>query len=215
MTIRTFDDLSNSLSGNLAWRKKELLAIKYYIDLGIEDKGRLGVLSRCGIAILYAHWEGFIKIAGQNYLEFVAMQRLKNDQLSQNFLAISMRSTIPFSANSQKISEYGKFTNFFFENLSNHAKIPYKKGLDTESNLSSTVLKEITWCLGIDYSPFESKEKFIDSRLLAQRNHIAHGQEIAIEPDDFKEMREITIEMMTIFKNEIENNAVLGKYMTS
>ena len=32
MTIRTFDELSDSLAGELAWRKKELSDLKYFID---------------------------------------------------------------------------------------------------------------------------------------------------------------------------------------
>lgn len=90
--------------------------------------------------------------------------------------------------------------------------MPYKNGLDTESNLSSSVLREITWCLGVDYSLFESKEKFIDSRLLARRNHVAHGQEIDINTADFEEMRAIVVEMMTHLKNELENLALMRSF---
>lgn len=215
MTIRTFDDLSSYLDSDLAWRKKELSALKYYIDQTVSDRGRRGALSRCGVAILYAHWEGFVKLASRYYLEYVAMQRLRNDQLQPNLLALSLRSSVSFTPESRKYSEYGKLTDFFLSDLTKHAKLPFKVGLDTESNLSSSVLKEITWCLGVDYSPFESKEKFMDSRLLGRRNHIAHGQEMNIDPDEYEEMRQIVVEMMTYLKTELENSAISHRFVKS
>lgn len=212
MSIRTFDELSNCLDSDLAWRKKELSVLKYFLDQSTSDKARHRVLSRCGITILYAHWEGFVKLASRYYLEYVAMQRLRNEQLQPNLLTLSLRSSVSFSPESRKNSEYGKLTDFFLSGLSNHARLPYKSGLDTESNLSSTVLKEITWCLGIDYSHYVGKEKFLDSHLLDRRNHVAHGQEIDIDPDEFEEMRIIVVEMMTYLKNELENSAILKRF---
>ena len=58
MSIHTIDDLSSYLDADLAWRKKELSDLKYFIDFASANQGRHHVLSRCGITILYAHWEG-------------------------------------------------------------------------------------------------------------------------------------------------------------
>lgn len=215
MSIRTIDDLSDHLNSELAWRKKELSDLKYFIDRGIVSTGRRRVLGRCGIALLYAHWEGFVKLSSRYFLEFVAMQRLRNEELQPHLLTLSLRSTVKFSPEAHKHSEYGKLTNFFMSELSNRAKLPFKKGLDTGSNLSSTVLKDITWCLGVDYSWYRTKEKFIDSRLLGRRNHIAHGEEVDVDPDEFEEMRGVVIEMMTYLKTELENCAALRSYARS
>lgn len=213
MSIRSFGDLSDNLDYDLAWRKKELSAIKYYVDQAKDDRGRYCVLARCGVTILYAHWEGFVKHASRSYLEYIAMQRLRNDQLQPYLLTLSLVSTVSISSESHKYSDFGKFTDFFISKLTSQAKLPFRSGLSTESNLSSKVLKEITWCLGIDYTLFESKEKFIDSHLLEKRNHIAHGKEMYITPDDFEEMRTIVIEMMTNLKTELENSAILRKFV--
>lgn len=213
MSIRTIDNLSTYLDSDLIWRKKELSALRFFIGQANNDQGRYRALSRCGITMLYAHWEGFIKNASRGYLEYIAMQHLRNDELTPNLLTLSLRSSVSFSSQSRKHSEYGKLTDFFLSGLSKHARLPFKTGLDTESNLSSTVLKEITWCLGIDYSPYVSKEKFIDSSLLARRNHIAHGQDIEISTSEFEEMRTIVIDMMTYLKTEIENSAIQRKFV--
>ncbi|MEM8093133.1 MAE_28990/MAE_18760 family HEPN-like nuclease, partial [Morganella morganii] len=73
-------------------------------------------------------------------------------------------------------------------------------------------LKEILWCLGLDYNPFESREKLIDNKLVNRRNHIAHGQEIEIELSDFSEMADEVLGLMTTFKNQLENSTVTESY---
>jgi len=213
MTIRTFDELADSLSSELAWRKKELSDLKFFIEQNSTSRLRKQVLSRSGITILYAHWEGFIKLCGSYFLEYIAMQRHKNKELRKNLLTLSMRNYINFSQNSKKSSEYGKITDFFMTRMNSRSSIPFKKAINTESNLSSKVFKEITWCLGIDYSIYETKEKFIDSRLLGRRNHIAHGQNMEINVSEYNEMRETLIEMMTNFKTQIENSAINREYL--
>jgi len=213
MTIRTPDDLCRKLDGELAWRKKELSDLKYFIDQRTENPFRKRVLGRCGVTILYAHWEGFVKIAARYFLEFVAMQRLRNEELQPHLLTLSVRSSVAFSSDTRKHSELGKLTEFFLNGLSERARLPFKKGLDTESNLSSTVLKEITWCLGVPYLPFETKEKFIDARLLGRRNCIAHGEEVDVDPREFDGMRDVVIEMMVYLNNQLQNAATLRTFM--
>ncbi len=97
--------------------------------------------------------------------------------------------------------------------MDSRSSIPFKNAINTESNLSSKVFKEIIWCLGVDYSFYETKEKFIDSKLLGRRNHIAHGQNMDINISEYSEMRETVIDMMTNFKTQIENCAITKEYL--
>lgn len=213
MSIRTIDDLLDKLARELIWRKKELSDLKYYIGLTPPDFTRRKVLGRCGVAILYAHWEGFVKLAGRYFLEFIAMQRLRNEELHPNLLTLSMRKQVNFAPNTLKASEFGKITNFFLSQMPGRAAIPYKTAIETSSNLSSAVLREITWCLGLDYTPYETREKFIDSRLLGRRNFVAHGEAMDVDPDEYDEMRAGVIAMMINLKTQIENSAVLKTYV--
>jgi len=126
---------------------------------------------------------------------------------------LSLCASVDFASDTKKHSEYGKMTEFFLNGLSHRARLPFKKGLGTESNLSSSVLKEIMWCLGIDYEPYRTREKFIDSRLLARRNHVAHGEGLDVDPDEYDGMRADVVGMMTYLKTELENSAVLRSYV--
>lgn len=213
MSVRTVDDLSNELDSELAWRRKELSDLKYFIDQADTGAGRRRVLGRCGVTILYAHWEGFVKLASRYFLEFLAMQHHSNEQLRPHLLTLSLRSTVNFSPKTTKHSEFGKITDFFLTKLSQPARLPFKNGLDIEANLSSSVLKEIVWCLGLDYSPYQTKEKFLDSRLLGRRNQIAHGEGLDVDPREFDEMRTAVLEMMTHLKTDIENSAARKTYL--
>ena len=68
MSIQTLEDLNKTLATDIAWRKKELSEIKTLIELKNVSPQRHNVCIRSGICILYAHWEGFIKLAGNSYV---------------------------------------------------------------------------------------------------------------------------------------------------
>ncbi len=163
--------------------------------------------------MIYAHWEGFLKIAGRYYLEYVYFQKIKNSELTKNFQIISLANSTKLLESSKKYSTYESVINFFEEKLDSIASIPYKSVIDTESNLSSTVLKEIIWCLNLSYESFEIKEKLIDEKLLAKRNHIAHGEYLEIQATDVVELRNSILALMIEFKNQIENSALTRKFI--
>lgn len=210
--IRTLDDLSRNLSDQLAWRKKELSEIKYLIESRAIAQHKKNVFLRSSVAMIYAHWEGFLKLSGRYYLEYIYSLRLRNSDLSKNLLTISLSSYANINENKKKYSQYGCVIDFFDNELNSRSNIPYKSIIDTESNLSSKVLKEIIWCLGLSYQPFEIKEKIIDKKLLAKRNHIAHGEYLDVEPNDIIELRDEILALMINFKNQIENAALMKSY---
>lgn len=213
MKIRTLDDLNRSLSDQLAWRKKELSEIKYLIESGSIPKHKKNVLIRSAIAMIYAHWEGFLKLAGRYYLEYISSQRLKNSELSKSFLTISLGSYSKILETSTKYSTYGSVIDFFEQELGAKANIPFKSVIDTESNLSSSVLREIIWCLDLSYDNFEIKEKLIDEKMLAKRNHIAHGEYLEVDSKDVIDLRNEILALMIEFKNQIENSALTKKFI--
>ncbi len=115
--------------------------------------------------------------------------------------------------NSKKYSTYGSIIDFFEQDLESRANIPFKSVIDTESNLSSTVLREIIWCLDLSYDSFEIKEKLIDEKMLAKRNHIAHGEYLEIDSQDVIDLRNEILALMIEFKNQIENSALLKRFI--
>ena len=92
--IRTLEQLSDKLAEELVWRKKELSILKSLIDSKSFESAKRNALLRSGITMLYAHWEGFVKVAANSYLEFVAMQKLPYNQLANNFIALAMKDQL-------------------------------------------------------------------------------------------------------------------------
>lgn len=85
MSIRTAEQLSDRLATDLAWRKKELSEMKSLIEAKNVSDQRHKVLVRGGVCILYSHWEGFVKLAANSYLEYVNSKKLTYQELSSNF----------------------------------------------------------------------------------------------------------------------------------
>jgi len=215
MKIRTAEMLSDKLSQDLSWRKKELTDLKYIIQLGSVSKVRKNVLGRCGIAILYAHWEGFIKISSIRFLEFISSQRLTNAELSDNLLSLIIKHKTSQLIRTKKASSLHFVTEFFMYELNDRSLLPYKNVIDTESNLSSKVFREVVWCLGLDYSPYATSEKIIDEKLLGRRNHVAHGEYLPIDLQDYSDLHDRVISLMNTFRNQVENSAVTKSFIRS
>lgn len=71
MKVKTLENLDDALDKHLAWRKKEMLSLKVLIDKENENSE---TLIRAGLALLCAHFEGFIKDASNDYLEYISSQ---------------------------------------------------------------------------------------------------------------------------------------------
>lgn len=211
-TIRTLEHLSDSLSEDLAWRKKELAILKSLIESSAVSISKERTLLRSGITILYAHWEGFVKIAASNYLEYISMKRLRYNELSSNFVALALKTKLSQAQETNKASIFTEAIDFLRSQLDERSMIPYKDVVKTGANLSSSIFQEITCLLGLDYSFYETKQILIDEKLLARRNNIAHGEYLQLDKDDYLELHSQIIGMMDMFRNQIENCATCENY---
>lgn len=212
MKLRTTEDLYDHLSDELAWRKKELAAIRSLVNRNDFTRRKSNAILRSSIALLYAHWEGFCKNSASAYLEFVAMQRMNYNELSRSFIALVVQKKFHSTTSSTNITVYQEVAKFLLDGLDDRSKVPYKNVINTRSNLSSSVFREIVETLGLSYSPFQTKEKLIDERLLKNRNQIAHGDYVLIDQSEFLELYNQVILMMNELKNQIDNAAILKQY---
>ncbi|MBH8564055.1 hypothetical protein I8748_18000 [Nostoc sp. CENA67] len=215
MTKRDLDNLENlidRLSQDSAWRKKELSDLKTLIESKSLSFGRHNAILRSGVTILYAHWEGFVKTSASSYLEFVAMQKLRYEELSSNFVALAMKAKLDQAMETNKPTIFTEVTEFIMTKMAERSSIPYKNVIKTGSNLSSSILREIICILGLDYSFFETKQVIIDEKLLKNRNTIAHGEYLLLDREAYLELHSQVIEMMDNFRTQIENCAAMKSY---
>lgn len=210
MKIRTAEELQTRLDEDFAWRRKELTAI--FTNVKSSKPLQLNTNIRIGVVMLYAHWEGFIKNAAEYYLIFVASKRLTLKQLSNSMIAVSLKSKLKEFEETNKNTIHTQLINFLLGDLNIRAQIPTENIIKTQSNLNSSILREILSIIDVDYSFYELKEKYIDSQLLRIRNSVAHGQDPEINEDEFYELYTEITTLMTAIKGEITNNAVLSNY---
>ena len=210
MKIRSKEELIDSLSADLGWRKKELTSL--HSNVIISNSKNLPTALRCAIVMLYAHWEGFIKNSAGSYLSYIKFQRLNLNQVNSSILALSLKQKIIEFTESNKASTHVKFVNYFQKNLTDRAIFSEIDSIKTQSNLSSLILKEIFATLGLDITHYELKSNLIDKQLLKNRNNIAHGNQPPIDKDEYECLHSEIVGMLDRIYTDISNSVVLELY---
>lgn len=211
--MRTKAELQQRVDEDLVWRRRELFNLRTAIEDSHQNNQRQTALLRAGVAVLYAHWEGFVKRAGSHYLEFVTNQGKRAADLTPNFIAIKFKARLGEASKSKKISATHDVIDFFCNHLQDRLRIPYKGVVDTQSNLSSVVLQDIIWTLGLDIGPYETKSKLIDESLVARRNHIAHGEPLDIDVANYLTLHDDVMGLLDEFRNQIQNAAATDRFL--
>lgn len=210
--IRSLLELQEEMASDFAWRRKELHQLKSVVIANPLPPKR-DMCIRSAVALLYAHWEGFVKKIGTSYVKFVASQRLRHDSLAPNFLAMAAGTTISNAAGCTKFQVRMAVVNFFREMANTRSNLPWRSGVNTKANLNSEVLRDIVTSLGLDYSKYQTKEKLIDEKLLSNRNKIAHGQYLSLAHAEYLALHDDVMDLMQAFYDDIESAANQGQYL--
>jgi len=208
--VRTIEQLQLLLNEELAWRKSELAIILSLVNARSSSAEIVNCHIRSGITLIYAHWEGFIKAAATAYLTYIASQRLTYSELAHNFVAIALKRLLNDARESNKMTIYAQVVELFTSGLTDRCNLPTE--IETKSNLSLEVLKEIISTLGLDYKAYKEEATFIDKTLLASRNSLAHGDYLLVGTEEFIKLHRTIINLMNLFSNQISNAASTKAY---
>jgi MAE_28990/MAE_18760-like HEPN len=214
MPVRTIDELGDRLDEGIAWRKVELQALKSAIS---EAERRSSgsplarALARSGVALLYAHWEGYVKDSCTAYVDFLARRRLRCGELNDGLLRTVLEGLAKRMATGDEEAREFLFDAIRRPDLS-RARIPKSSMVDTKSNLRYRVLEEILLKIGLSADEFATKDKLIDVTLCDSRNSIAHGRDFFPSPDDFPALMDEVMGMMEQVRELILSAARLTSY---
>jgi hypothetical protein len=214
MKIRTIDELDDRIREDYTWRRHEIQFFDQQLASAESIASRS--LLRASVALLYAHWEGFIKTACHYYLCYVSSLRLPTEKLSPELAAFSLRSAIKKGVDTGSAALHIDMVVEFRDSASERAKIPTSREvIQTKSNLSFPVLENILRSIGIDPAPYSYATDLINSQLVDSRNKIAHGQHDYIERPEWTDLRTDILSIMESISNEIVNNAALKRYLAT
>ncbi len=211
--IKTIEKLEDYLIADLAWRKKEMISLKILVE---RDTVNEPILLRAGIALLCAHFEGFIKKSCNSYIAYVSSQNEKYSGLKDTFSALKLEKEFSECAKSEKHSRHSSLIKKYRELQNLKFRMDFFEEnpiISTQSNPSSEVLREMLFSVGIDSEIFETKTNYIDSNLLAERHRIVHGERSDLKKEDFLSTYEIIIDILDEFKELIIESAKNKVYL--
>lgn len=204
MKIKTIEKLEEKLENELLWRKKELIDIKSLIE---DNKNNIdkSILIRSGIALLCAHWEGYIRYVANMYIVYISNFNIKTKELRGNFLALSLKKDILNSGITEKTSVHNKLISKIELVRENKFYIKYtddNRIITTNSNLSYDLFNEILESISIE-NKYQLKKNYIDYNLLKRRHEIVHGEKTEFEIEDFISTFEIIMQILEDFKYQV------------
>ncbi|WP_156764637.1 MAE_28990/MAE_18760 family HEPN-like nuclease [Mycobacterium sp. 1081908.1] len=214
MKIRTQEELFDRVSDDLIWRRRELVLFSSQVDKANSEFSR--ALLRGSVALLYAHWEGFIKNACHYYLCYLSSCTISFSQLIPEIAALSLRSKISQAVSAKKIAMRADLVRDIRDRAQDRATIPNSRdAVVTESNLSYAVLTEILTSVGCDAGRYAKYADLIDDQLVNSRNKIAHGENANIARTEWRELSSLILWMMDDIATQLVNGAVERSYLVS
>ena len=213
MRLRSEEELNRALSEDAVWRKVELAAHQREVRRQARTSPLRHAMTRAAIAMLYGHWEGYVKRASQAYLNYVTFQREPVERLTDNFYFIALWREC--GSRQPSLADLISASEILPRSVSGRRHTFYENAINTRSNLSYSTLLEILDVCGLNGGLFSTKRYFIDGRLLDKRNHIAHGEYISVFDEDIDNMFDETVGLIDAFKALVENAVVQKKYLRS
>lgn len=203
-------DLSNILDADLIWRRKELSDIKLAIKNA--DSSAKPALLRALIAMSYAHWEGYVRTCANRYFEHLTLRRKPFSEFERQIYVNSFLIRLNALQQSRVALEARcKLVNDILDGAGARFSYVSPELVETRSNLSPEVTKDICLICGVDAGYFENNRTFLD-HLLKRRNAIAHGQQEYIQADEIDDLVANVLALMGVFRNLLENKVYTRAY---
>lgn len=162
----------DDISRDLDWREAEIASMRLLLSRRDISSKQVEVLLRAAWALLYAHYEGFVKYCFTLFYEEISARSVKCENLpipTQIFALAKILKQIRTMPPAEMINEV---TNFQSRHLESVASFPE---VDTDSNLWPETLIALLISADLDSRTVEKNRQKL-ATLVARRNEIAHGQ---------------------------------------
>lgn len=211
---RTASELLAQLDDELSWRVVEIAAIQKAI-VGAKGSGQTALI-RAGLPLLYAHWEGCVKLIAIRYVEFISKQDLKYSELKHCFSGLKALGQVKqMHSITKRVFAASDLLSQIYHIESEKAIIPLKSYVSNVGNLNFDLFEQVANFIDIDPSRYSSRKHMIDDSLLKQRNEIAHGEYLVVDHVAFDSLAKEVLTLLRQFKDDVQNALVQRSYLRS
>lgn len=168
--------IEDRLLADISWREDELVILKTSYAQAAESTPRGRSLRRAYLALLYAHYEGFTKVAWEEYLIEISRCGLPIGALKPELCAIFTGKEIARVRQSPE-RDFKEAVFDFRVMLLDKVSATYSK--KETSNLWPSVFNQMMTSMALDPA-FISKNSVELKSLVGRRNDIAHGENVGI-----------------------------------
>jgi RiboL-PSP-HEPN len=164
----TTAEFSDQMDRDMTWRLKEFSDMKAAIRRA--DMIARPTLLRAFIALMYAHWEGHVRLCATKYFQHIALRKRPYTQLQRQFYLNSFLARFDaFFRSKAGVEEKCRFMEEVLASKDERFSWINPKLIDTKANLNTDVLRDLCRICDIPYTEFESEERFINELLLGRR----------------------------------------------
>lgn len=155
-----------------------------------------------------------MKACASKYFQHIALRRFSYDELQRQFyLNAFLMKMDNFYKSKASISSKCHFLDQVLDSRGERFSQINNALVDTKSNLSIEVLRDICQVCAIPVEDFVAHETFLNVIVLKRRNEIAHGEEVYLEEDEIDDIIDRIIGLMRTFRNLLENKVTQRAYL--
>jgi hypothetical protein len=200
----------DDISRDLDWREAEIASMRLLLSRKDISSKQVEVLLRAAWALLYAHYEGFVKYCLTLFYEEISARSVKCKKLpiaTQVFALDKVLKQIRTMPPADMINEVTDFKAKHLESLASFPEV------DTDSNLWPEILIALLTSADLDSKTVEKNRPKL-ATLVARRNEIAHGQKNFIAEFQYYRTFETAVyEVMYDLALQVEGRLASSPYL--
>jgi hypothetical protein len=179
------------------------------------DTASQSALLKAIVAMSYAHWEGYVKTCATQYFEHLTLRKKPFAEFERQIFVNSMLGRVDALHRGRVgLGERVKLINDILDGGTGRFSRISPNLIDTQSNLSTDVIKDLCIICSVDSSHFEDNRTFLDVIVLRRRNAIAHGQHEYIQASEIDDFVARILALMDAFRSLLENKIYMKAYAT-
>ncbi|MGA3309126.1 MAG: MAE_28990/MAE_18760 family HEPN-like nuclease [Xanthobacteraceae bacterium] len=205
------DSFSQYVTDDFTWRVREISDLKEVILLSGSSYSL--VARKAALTLIYAHWEGHVHFVTEAYLKYIAKRKFKFSKLIPSFQAVQLTNNIrEWQSQKDSIALRLKIVNAVRAlDIEQFRGMP-SGAVATAGNLNFDRFLNICQIMMLDADRIVSDREFLDEEVVGSRNRIAHGASAIVTDEKIQRVASFVLEIMRLFRTEVENSVVLKRY---